>query len=88
MLDDGMGGLVEESRASEIGQALRDERHYWVIQAGYVLTDPDTALDDVVLDSDNFVGLSPIRCAICLRRYHPALRGRICIPPTGLFPDS
>lgn len=53
-------------------------RHQWTISVMYNVADPDQAMDTMELGGDNFIGLTPIHCMICLTEYEAHLRYKQC----------
>lgn len=53
-------------------------KHHWVISVMYDIDNPDEAMDSMSLGGDNFVGLTPIHCMVCLTEYEIHLRYHRC----------
>jgi len=52
--------------------------HAWVISAVYAIADPEQAMDDMTLDVENFVGVSPLHCLLCGVNYRTKIRYAKC----------
>lgn len=63
---------------------MPDNRHAWVISTIFALDDPEQALDEMVLDDKNFVGVAGIQCLLCGDTYRSTNRFHECpqAPPT------
>jgi hypothetical protein len=61
-----------------------DGRHLWVVGAVFAVSDPQTSLDDMSLGAHNLIGIQPITCMWCVRRYvSPSMPGPLCVPRKG-----
>jgi hypothetical protein len=93
-----LGGLTEVPVGSTVDvDALRERRqrvpgeHFWIIKMVHQVADPAIELDDMTLDLSNLVGVEPITCLWCRRRYiSPVQPGPVCqsiadlaAPPVG-----
>ncbi len=54
------------------------QNHYWIVGLIFHVDDPETALDDMVLNEHNLVGAQGIYCLICLRHYDDGQPGELC----------
>lgn len=48
---------------------MPDGGHAWAINTVFALDDPEQAMDEMVLDEKNFVGVTEIYCLLCQVRY-------------------
>jgi hypothetical protein len=61
-----------------------DGRHQWVIGAVFAVSDPQASLDDMTLGAHNLIGIQPIMCMWCVRRYvSSTMPGPRCVPRRG-----
>lgn len=51
--------------------------HEWALMATYRISDP-TQRDEVMLDVENLVGVSPPMCIGCVQIYTPTVAARPC----------
>lgn len=53
-------------------------KHYWILAVLYTVTDPEAALDEMVLDGNNLLGLQEIHCLWCNATYAPHMDDERC----------
>ncbi len=68
--------LEEVRKAKEA--LMPDGEHAWVINAIYVLDDPEQAMDEMELGADNFIGVTTIHCLLCHEHYSTEKRHHKC----------
>ena len=82
-------GYVDASQLTDLGRLTGAElaariprfagRHFWVVSMVHSVADPEQALDDMVLGTDNLIGFEAIHCLFCSVRY-PEGRRDPCHP--------
>ena len=57
---------------------MPDGGHSWVISTIHGVDDPEKALDDMCLDAETFVGVTPIHCLLCGTEYETKVQHYKC----------
>jgi len=79
------GGQAVTLTVEGLGSARQDNgRHLWVVGAVFAVSDPQASLDDMSLGAHNLLGIQPITCMWCVRRYvSSTMPGPKCVPRKG-----
>lgn len=73
---------VDLAKLREAWAHVEGAKHAWVIGALFALEDPEQALDDMELGTENLVGFNPVHCLWCHVRYRTEDRYAECPGPS------